>query len=133
MRLIAKTTPLILTLRLFTACVWFVFGVIFKILDLVPRHQTIVASVLGESLARPMTFLIGVAEVCIGLWILSGVRPRVCMTVQTLALVAMNTLEISLAREHLLAPIPMVCANAVFLGAGWYAAMASERGAAPPV
>jgi hypothetical protein len=34
----------------------------------------------------------------------------------------MNTLELTLAREHLLAPGPMVIANAVFLTIVWFVA-----------
>ena len=56
-------------------------------------------------------------------WILSGIRPRTCAAVQTLAIVAMNVLELSRARDQLLAPIPMLCANAVFLTVGWYCAL----------
>ena len=42
---------------------------------------------------------------------------------QTLAIVVMNALELTFAREHLLAPLPMVLANSVFLTAGWYLAV----------
>jgi hypothetical protein len=37
----------------------------------------------------------------------------------------MNALELRYARDLLLAPIAMVCANAVFLSLGWYVAFAS--------
>jgi uncharacterized membrane protein YphA (DoxX/SURF4 family) len=113
----------IAALRIGTAAVWLIFGVVFKMLGLVPRHRLIVASVVGDAAAGPVTVLVGAAEAAMGLWILSGVRPRACATVQTLAIAAMNALELSLARDLLLAPIPMVYANAAFLGIVWYCAL----------
>lgn len=123
---------MIAILRIATAGVWLISGVVFKILDMVPRHRLIVASVLGEAVAGPATLLIGGAEMLMALWILSGVRPRTCAAAQTIAIATMNALELTLARDLLLAPIPMVCANIAFLAVGWYCALgapATPRGA----
>jgi hypothetical protein len=117
----------ITAIRIGTAAVWFTFGVVFKIFDAVPRHRLIVASVLGEEIAGPATMLIGAAEAVIGIWILSGFRPRTCAAFQTVALVSMNALELYFARYLLLAPILMVCANIVFLGVVWYGALKFEE------
>ncbi len=116
------SSPLFL-LRIGTAAVWLVFGLVFKVLHVVPRHDDIVAAVLGPELARPLTIAVGVAETMLGLWILSARWPRTCAAVQTLAIFGMNALELTFAREHLLAPLPMVLANIVFLTAGWYLAL----------
>jgi uncharacterized membrane protein YphA (DoxX/SURF4 family) len=117
----------IIAIRIGTAAVWFTFGLVFKVFDAVPRHRLIVASVLGEDLARPATMLIGVAETVIGIWILTGFRPRVCAALQTVALASMNTLELCFARHQLLSPIFMICANIVFLGVVWYGALRFEK------
>ena len=114
-------------LRIVTAGVWLLFGLGFKVLHLVPRHDRIVADVLGEAMARPVTIAVGTAETLLAWWILSARWPRTCAAVQTLAIGAMNTLELTFAREHLLAPLPMVVANAVFLAAGWYLAVQTHR------
>jgi hypothetical protein len=114
-------------LRLGTAAVWLVFGLVFKVLDVVPRHRLIVASVLGAGVAGPLTIAIGAAETVMGLWILSRIRPLLCAATQTIAIVSMNTLELVLAKDLLLAPIPMVCANTLFLAAGWYCALDAQR------
>src|SRR5690242_18784452 len=114
---------LVTALRIGTACVWLVFGAVFKVLNLVPRHRMIVATVLADVMVGPITIAIGAAEATMGLWILSGISPRLCAAAQTLAIVTMNALELSLAKDLLLAPVPMVCANAVFLSAGWYLAL----------
>jgi len=124
-------SPLIIVLRIATASVWLVFGVAFKVFGMVPRHRLIVASVVGEAAAGPVTILIGGAEAVMGLWILSGIRPRACAAAQTIAIVTMNAVELSVARDLLLAAIPMVCANAAFLAIGWYCAL--EAPATPRV
>lgn len=114
---------MLLTLRIATASVWILFGLVFKVLNVVPRHQAIVATVLGSAIAGPVTLLIGLAETAMGIWILSRWRPRTCAAVQTIAIVSMNALELSLARDQLLAPLLMVCANCVFIAVGWYLAL----------
>ncbi|RMH18543.1 MAG: hypothetical protein D6696_12820 [Acidobacteria bacterium] len=117
----------IIAIRLGAAAVWLVFGLGFKVLGGVPRHRTIVAAVVGEGAAGPVTVLVGLAETAIALWILSGLWPRACAAVQTVALASMNALELLRARDLLLAPLPMVLANAAFLGLVWYAALHSGR------
>lgn len=111
-------------LRIGVACVWLVFGLVFKAFDVVPRHRQIVARVMGEKLSRPLILFVAAGETGIGLWMLSGHYLPLCVGLQTAAIVAMNTLEIRYARDLLLAPVAMVCANCALLGAGWYAALA---------
>jgi hypothetical protein len=48
-----------------------------------------------------------------------------CMAMQTVLIVAMNTLELRHARDLLLAPLGMVSANACFLALGWHVALAA--------
>ena len=118
-----KNHPVIMTLTLATAAVWLLFGVWFKVFGMVPRHKLIVAAVLGEAGAGPVTVLIGAAEIAMSLWILSGIYPRACAAVQSIAIATMNGLELSLARDLLLAPILMICINTVFLIVVWYCAL----------
>jgi uncharacterized membrane protein YphA (DoxX/SURF4 family) len=113
-------------LRYGTAAVWLVFGLGFKLLGWVPRHRQIVAAILGDEAAGPATVAIGAGEALVGIWILLGVRPRLCAATQTALLAAMNGLELAFARELLLAPAGMVAANAAFLGAVWWWALRAE-------
>jgi DoxX-like family len=113
-------------IRLGIALVWILFGFFFKVLDVVPRHRRIVARVVGEEWAGAVTLLVGVGETGLGLWMVYGRYLSICVSLQTLALASMNTLELRYARDLLLSPVPMVCANALFLGAGWYVALASS-------
>src|SRR5271154_5151749 len=96
---------MLLAMRIATAGVWLVFGFLFKVCQLLPRHQSIVAAVIGPALAGPATVLIGSAETVMGLWILSRRWPLACAAAQTAAIVLMNTLEIIQARELLLSPV----------------------------
>jgi uncharacterized membrane protein YphA (DoxX/SURF4 family) len=113
----------LVVVRYGTAGVWLFHGLFSKLLSGIPRHQQIVGRVLGETLARPATLFVGALEVVIGVWILSRRWPRRCAAVQTALLVGMNVLELTFAWDLLLAPVAMVCANAVFLGLGWLLAV----------
>jgi len=117
-------------LRIANAAVWLLFGVAFKLLGLLPRHRLIVAAIVGEAAATPVTRLIGAGEALMGLWILSGWRPRMCALAQTLAIVTMNVIELSVARDLLLSPLGMLCANAVFLAVAWCVALQPPRAGA---
>jgi hypothetical protein len=98
----------------------------------VPRHEAIVATILGSAVAGAVTIAIGLAETAMGIWILSRWRPRTCAAAQTSAIVGMNALELTLARDQLLAPLPMVFANCAFLAVGWYLALHTPGEARPP-
>ena len=73
-----------------------------KVLGLVPRHREIVARILGEEFAGPITIAIGIGEIGIAAWILSGFRPRLCATAQIGLVAVMNVIEFALARDLLL-------------------------------
>ena len=111
-------------LRVGVGFVWLLFGLLFKALDAVPRHRQIVARVVGEKRGGAVLWLVALAEIGLGTWMLVGRALPLCMVAQTLLIVAMNTLELRYARDLLLSPVAMVCANAVFLSLGWYVALA---------
>lgn len=89
-------------LLVFISLVWFVNGIWCKVLRRVPRHEQIVARVLGAAYAGQITRTIGALEVCMALWVLSGIWPLFCAVTQALVVVAMNVLEYFLARDLLL-------------------------------
>lgn len=98
------TTPILKTriLRCFFAAVWLVNGLICKVLDVVPRHREIVAHILGEDHALALTRMIGVGEICMAVWILSGIKPRWSAWAQIAAVTTMNVIEFFLVPEMLL-------------------------------
>ena len=86
----------------FIAAVWLVNGLFCKILKLVPRHQEIVATILGQEHARLLTIAIGISEVLMALWILSGIKSRLNTLLQIAVITVMNTLEFILVPGLLL-------------------------------
>ncbi|WP_409151247.1 DoxX-like family protein [Sphingobacterium sp. BS-2] len=88
-------------LILFFSLIWLVNGLFCKILNLVPRHQQIVAEILGETYAKSLTIAIGVGEMLMAIWIISRKFSRLSAITQILLIVTMNILEIILA-PHLL-------------------------------
>ncbi|MEM1357028.1 MAG: DoxX-like family protein [Bacteroidota bacterium] len=73
-----------------------------KVLGLIPRHQEIVARILGPSFAEPLTLLIGLSEIAMGLWILKEKHKKVTAAIQIGIVLTMNLLETFLARDLLL-------------------------------
>jgi hypothetical protein len=89
-------------LHYFIATVWIANGLFCKVLNLVPRHQEIVASILGDAHARLLTLLIGLSEIIMAIWIVSGINSRLNSISQILIIAAMNVLEFFLVPELLL-------------------------------
>lgn len=108
--------------RIAVGTVWLSFGLLLKVAGLAPHHLAIVARFFGDDIAPLFTILIGLGEASIGLWMLSGWRPRTSAASQVLLVATMNTLELTFARDLLLAPYPMVVLNVAMLGAVVWAA-----------
>lgn len=85
-----------------TFSVWFVNGFFCKVLNLVPRHQQIVARILGEEHSILFTKIIGGLEVMMTVWVISNVKHRLCVFVQILLIAAMNIIEFFCAPDLLL-------------------------------
>jgi hypothetical protein len=94
----------------FIAAVWLINGLFCKVLNLVPRHEAIVSRILHSTNARLLTLLIGLAEIGMAIWIISGVHKRYNVIAQILIIATMNTLEFFLVPGLLL----WGRANAVF-------------------
>lgn len=77
-------------------------GLICKILNWVPRHQEIVGTILGDEHAYLLTKMIGVGEIGMGVWVLSGMYRRFNAIVQIALVMVMNILEYILVPEMLL-------------------------------
>ena len=71
-------------------------------LHLVPRHEAIVARILGPEYAAPLTRLIGLAEIGMAVWVLSGRWVRLNAAAQVALVLVMNALECWLAPDLLL-------------------------------
>jgi uncharacterized membrane protein YphA (DoxX/SURF4 family) len=106
--------------------VWIFHGLYSKLLNGIPRHRQIVARILGERHARLATAVIGIGEIIMGLWALSGWERVLCASAQTAALVAMNTIEIAMAADLLISAVGMVLLNGTFLTVIWTWALAER-------
>jgi hypothetical protein len=89
-------------LTLLISVVWFANGLFCKVLNLVPRHEQIVARVLGEDYSRPLTILIGLSEIIMAVWVLSKFKSKLNAITQILVVATMNTLEFILIPDLLL-------------------------------
>jgi len=89
-------------LRYFIGTVWFVNGLYCKVLNLVPRHEEIVALILGDEHSRLLTILIGMGEIAIGIAVLSGKRIKQVVIAQMVLVGTMNIIEFTFAHELLL-------------------------------
>jgi hypothetical protein len=86
----------------FIALVWLANGLLCKVLNLVPRHEQIVSKILNIADARLFTVLIGVSEMAMAAWILSGIKPRWNAFTQIFIIGLMNALEFILVPNLLL-------------------------------
>jgi uncharacterized membrane protein YphA (DoxX/SURF4 family) len=84
------------------AAIWIVNGLFCKVLNLVPRHELIVAKILGNEHARLLTIVIGFSEILMAIWILSNFKSRLNAIIQILIIATMNTLEFILVPDMLL-------------------------------
>ncbi|WP_437362425.1 DoxX-like family protein [Olivibacter jilunii] len=84
------------------AMVWLVNGLLCKVLNVTPRHEQIVGRILGHEYAKPLTVLIGFAEIAMAVWVLARLKPRLNAITQMVLVASMNILEFILAPDLLL-------------------------------
>jgi len=84
------------------ALVWVVNGFVCKVFNLVPRHELIVARILGSDHARAITIIIGILEIMMAARILSGIKKQLNAIAQIVVIIIMNILEFILAPDLLL-------------------------------
>lgn len=82
--------------------VWLINGLFCKVLDFEPRHQQIVTTILGQEHARTLTVLIGLAEIVMAVWILTGFRSRLNAITQIAVIITMNIIEFQVVPDLLL-------------------------------
>ena len=82
--------------------IWLANGIYCKILGAVSRHEEIVANILGAQFAPVFTNMIGVGEVLIAIWILSGLYSKFCSIFQMIMIGVMNVIEFFVVPDLLL-------------------------------
>ena len=86
----------------FIGLIWLVNGLVCKVLNYVPRHQEIVGSILGKVYAREFTFMIGLSEILMAIWVFSKYKSKLNAILQILIILLMNSLEFMLVPDLLL-------------------------------
>ncbi|WP_452222915.1 DoxX-like family protein [Lacinutrix chionoecetis] len=84
------------------ASVWLINGLYCKILNQVPRHETIVAHIFNTEHSRPIIIVIGFLEVCLAIWILTGYKKQLNAIIQIAIVIAMNIIEFIVVPELLM-------------------------------
>lgn len=122
-----------LAARLSIALVWLYNGLWCKVLARDPSHRDIVASAadpLGLP-ADPVALAIGVGEIALAIWVVSGRTRRACAWTQTGVLVAMNAAGLAFGSSSIASPGGVVVHNIVPLTLAWL--VAARSAAAPHV
>lgn len=91
--------------KILTYCitaVWIANGLFCKVLNLVPRHEQIVAKILSNEYSRPLTILIGLSEIFMAIWVLSGFKSKLNAMVQIAVVATMNAIEFIIVPDLLL-------------------------------
>ncbi|HKV25313.1 MAG TPA: DoxX-like family protein [Candidatus Acidoferrum sp.] len=112
--------PLIL-IRASIALVWLYEGLWCKILGGVKLQVEVVQAVprLGPRFGAAFLKLLGLLEIAIAVWVISGFAPAACAIVQTALLLALNANGLLWARHIIHEPAGMVIKNLAFLVLVW--------------
>jgi len=113
--------PSLIIMRAAVAAVWLYEGLWCKILGRLPSQAQVVASVpgLGSRFALPFLKALGVVEVLLAAWVLSGILPGACAITETAFLIVLNFNGLLWARHVIHDPAGMVVKNIAFLVLVW--------------
>jgi DoxX-like family len=81
---------------------------------------------MPRRLARPALVALGLAEVVLAGWGISGRRPRDAALAETGLLALMNGGGFAFSRRHIPRPKTLLAENVAFLAAAWWAALSEE-------
>lgn len=115
--------------RALVAGTWLYQGLWCKLLCRDGRQSEIARRLPGLRGERAAAALaaVGLGEVALAAWVLSGRRPRAAAVVQTVLLAAMNGAALRWSRRHLPDPAGMLLGNVALLALAWRAALGPER------
>jgi len=121
--------PPLWLIRAAVAAVWLYEGLWCKLLRGDPNQLRVVAAVprVGPRVGAPFLMALGVGEVALGAWALSGIAPLACAVTQTLLLAVLNLNGLLWARRLIHDPAGMVVKNFAFLLLAWISASLPAR------
>jgi uncharacterized membrane protein YphA (DoxX/SURF4 family) len=113
--------PPFVVLRAGVAAVWLYEGLWCKILGRVNSQVEVVTAVprLGPRFGSLFLKVLGIVEVALGVWVMTGNFPGWCAIVQTSLLVVLNANGLLWARHIIHEPFGMIVKNFAFLLLVW--------------
>lgn len=113
--------PALWLIRLSIALVWLYEGLWCKLLGRLPSQLAIVEEVprFSAGFASNLLRLLGLAEVLLAVWVLSGIAAPICAVAQVVFLVVLNCNGLLWARKLIHDPAGMVIKNIAFLLLVW--------------
>lgn len=124
----SQLLPPLWLIHLAVAAVWFYEGLWCKLLNGQPRQLRVIETMprFGAEIGKQSLKLLGLVEVALGIWVLTGIAPALCAAAQTLLLVMLNTGGLLWARRLIEDPAGMVVKNFAFLVLVWVSASFPE-------
>jgi len=118
---IAIAFPPLIVIRASVAAVWLYEGLWCKVLGRVRSQVDVVTAVprLGPRFGAPFLKALGVVEISLAIWVMTGIDPGLCAIVQTSLLVVLNANGLMWARHVIHEPAGMVVKNTAFLVLVW--------------
>jgi uncharacterized membrane protein YphA (DoxX/SURF4 family) len=113
--------PPLVVIQISVAAVWLYEGLWCKILGRLQSQLEVVKAVprMGPLFGAPFLKALGVVEVALAVWVLSGFAPGTCAIVETGFLVVLNVNGLLWARRLIHDPAGMVVKNIAFLMLAW--------------
>ncbi len=124
---VSLSLPPLQLVRSAVAAVWLYEGLWCKLLGRERNQLQVVEAVpkLGRMVGRRFLVVLGVVEVGLAAWVMSGLAPGFCALAQTVILVMLNANGLLWARHIIHDPAGMVVKNVPFLLLAWVAAAMS--------
>ena len=113
--------PPLIIIRASVALVWLYEGLWCKILGRVRSQVDVVTAVprLGPLFGSQFLKALGVVEIALAIWVMTGIAPGTCALAQTALLIALNANGLIWARHIIHEPLGMVVKNTAFLVLVW--------------
>lgn len=113
--------PAFIIMRSAVAAVWLYEGLWNKVLGRAPREAEVVAAVprFGARYGRPFLKILGIVEVLLAIWVMSGISPGVCSITQIALLIVLNVNGLLWSRHIIHDPAGMILKNIAFLVLVW--------------
>lgn len=118
---VAIAFPPLIVMRGAVAAVWLYEGLWCKVLGRAQLEAQVVAKVprFGPRFGQSFLKALGVIEVVLAAWVISGIHPGACATAEVTLLVVLNVNGLLWSRDIIPDPAGMIVKNIAFLVLVW--------------